>query len=107
MKVTKYLHPKYDSKSDLMTSGIVFESIFQLRIQKNCKVPYPKSLTYCSLRCTYDSKFCASDQDIVIQSNTTSLALHEIQGFYNLVTSSMLDQLSTEIQNTNGTKSWR
>ena len=92
-----------------MTLGIVLQSIFQFRIQKtrNSNVPYPKSITYCSLRCTYDSKFCASDQDIVIQSNTTSLALHEIQGFYNLVTSSMLDQLSTEIQNTNGTKSWR
>ena len=60
------------------------------------------------LRCSYDSKFCDGDQPLIHQYNSSqSLALHEIQGFYNLVTSTLLDQLSKEIQNTNGTKSWR
>ena len=81
-----------------MTSGIILKSIFRWRIPIN--ILYLKLPTYNSLSSTYNSKIYASDQDIVIQSNTTSLALHEIQGFYNLVTSSMLDQLSTEIQNT-------
>ena len=59
------------------------------------------------LRCTYDTQYCASDQNTIVQDNSTKLALHEIQGFYNLATTNFLDQLSKEIQTTNGTKTWR
>ena len=58
-------------------------------------------------RCTYDTQYCSSDQGIILQDNSTKLALHEIQGFYNKATTVFLDQLSKEIQSTNGTKTWR
>ena len=62
-------------------------------------------MVYC--RCTYDSQFCRGDESGGVKEDVSGLALHEIQGFYTLATSTLLDQLSKEIQNTNGTKSWR
>ena len=58
-------------------------------------------------RCTYDSQFCTTDQADKLSKKSLRLAVHEIQGFYNFATTTLLDQLSKEIQKTNGTKTWR